>query len=188
MLQNIIIWLIESIQFGYPVILILLVIFHLSKIKIKRFDHTLVLQIINILTAICALGMLFWNFEFVTSAFDINITNNVNPRNGHSSVTKVMAFIFTLCGILLPQLFWIKKIRSAIWTSFFIMILMNANVILVLYTVIVTSQGRDHVAPFVTTVNSFFNNVIPVLITYLGLIFIIYFVYIKTIVKKFSKY
>ncbi len=177
MLQHIIIWLIESIQFGYPVVLILLVILYISKIKIKIFDKTLFLQIINVLTAVCALGILLWNFEYVTSAFDKNIINNVNPKNGNSSVLKVMAFIFILCDILLPQLFWIKRIRTNIWISFFIMLLMNSNAIMMRYTIFLT--GRDiftHDTYFVITGNSFFHNIFPGMATYLALVIIIYLV------------
>lgn len=183
MIQNFTSLLIGSIQFGYPVVLFVLLILYIVKIKIKRVDHILVLQIINIIAAIFALVNLIMNYEIIFLGFDQNIINNVNPRNGNSSVLKIVVFIFILCNMLLPQLFWVKNIRNKVLVSFFIMILMYCNSILEYYAIIIASYHRDISSQsnyFVIYTNSLILNLFYELLTYLSLISVIYVIIIKS--------
>lgn len=183
MLQNFTTWLIGSIQVGYPVVLFVLLVLYIVKIKIKQVDQILVLQIINIIAAIFALVNLLMNYEIIFLGFDQNIINNVNPRNGNISVLKVVVFIFILCNMLLPQLFWVKNIRKKVLVSFFIMILMYCNSILEYYAIIIASYHRDISSQsnyFVIDTNFLILNLFYKLMIYLSLIFVIYMIIIKT--------
>ena len=110
MIQNFTSWLIGSIQLGYPVVLFFLLILFIVKIKIKRVDHILVLQIINIIAAIFALVNLIMNYEFIFLGFEKNIVNNVNPHKGNSSVIKVIIFKFILYFLRIMRLVYLRKL------------------------------------------------------------------------------
>ena len=53
--------------------------------------------------------------------------------------------VFDFCNIALPQLLWIKKVRTTVWSLFVISLIVNVGMWLERFVIVVTSLHRDFI-------------------------------------------
>ena len=117
MIGSISYWIVGVILDFYPLALAFVLFFHLSKSLFKGLDRSLILQIINVWTAIAALAMIFWLPDFSYYSFgDVGEGPEFKIDPDYEWL-RIIHIIFSITSILLPQIFWIKQIRKNIWIS-----------------------------------------------------------------------
>lgn len=187
MIGSIIYWVVGVILDFYPFALAFVLFFHLFKSLFKGLDRTLILQIINVWTAIAALTMIFWLPDFSYYSFgDVGD----EPEAKIDPVYKwlrLIYLIFSIVAILLPQIFWIKQIRKNIWISIFVMIICSKFLFEIFYSFILNidlSLSNIFYFRVKEEVKFFIRHNIPSLGFYILIIFVPYYKIIKSALYK----
>lgn len=136
MIGSISYWIVGVILDFYPFALAFVLFFHLSKSLFKGLDRSLILQIINVWTAIAALAMIFWLPDFSYYSFgDVGEEPEFKIDPDYEWL-RIIHIIFSITSILLPQIFWIKQIRKNIWISILVMIICSKFLFEIYYSYI----------------------------------------------------
>lgn len=89
-------------------------------------------------------------------------------------------FIMVGCNVLLPQLFWIKKVRTTIWMLFVVSLFINLGMWFERFVIVVTSLHRDFLpSSWVMYTPTFIE--VAILIGSFGLFFTLFLTFIRVL-------